>query len=239
MLLRLLAVPRSRACVNAITAPVLQGLGAVRIPAVLLLAAALLKGVFNAVLVPLYGIEGAAIAGIAALTAAALLGTAAVRFKAAEAGASLAGSWGVRRSAGEKRRRPLLGNAAAGTGFALAVMAAALAVAERAMGAALGGLPPRAAAAALALTCVAVGACAFGAAALRGGAVSARELRALPGGGVLAARLQRWRLMPPRDERQQEAASVCVCRHFSMSNCAIRQWDFPPFILNKNQLIFA
>lgn len=187
-------------CVNAITAPVLQGLGAVRIPAALLLAAALLKGVFNAVLVPLYGIEGAAIAGIAALTAAALLGTAAVRFKAAEAGASLAGSWGVRRSAGEKRRRPLLGNAAAGTGFALAVMAAALAVAERAMGAALGGLPPRAAAAALALTCVAVGACAFGAAALRGGALSARELRALPGGGVLAARLQRWRLMPRAPE---------------------------------------
>ncbi|WP_419875972.1 polysaccharide biosynthesis protein [Candidatus Pristimantibacillus sp. PTI5] len=188
-------------CVNAITAPVLQGLGAVRIPALLLLAAALLKGVLNAVLVPLYGIEGAAIAGIAALTAAALLGTVAVRYKAAEAGASLAGSWKERRSAGVKRRRPLLGNAAAGTGLALAVMAAALAVAERALGAALGGLPPRAAAAALALTCVAVGACAFGAAALRGGALSARELRALPGGGMLAARLQRWRIMPrARDE---------------------------------------
>ncbi|CAM4517396.1 O-antigen/teichoic acid export membrane protein [Paenibacillus endophyticus] len=187
--------------VNAITAPVLQGLGAVRVPAVLLLVAALLKGVFNAVLVPLYGIEGAASAGIAALTAAALLGTLAVRFKAAEAGASLAGSWGARRGAGEGRR-PLLGSAAAGTALALAVMAAALAVAERALGAALGGLPPRAAAAALALTCVAVGACAFGAAALRGGAVSARELRALPGGGVLAARLQRWRLMPRAREEE-------------------------------------
>ncbi|WP_171056479.1 polysaccharide biosynthesis protein [Paenibacillus sinopodophylli] len=186
-------------CVNAITASVLQGLGAVRVPAVLLLIAALLKGVLNAALVPRFGMEGAAAAGIAALTAAALLGTLAVRFKAAEAGASLAGSWGKRRGAGEGRR-PLLGSAAAGTGFALAVMAAALVVAERALSAALGGLPPRAAAAALALTCVAVGACAFGAAALRGGAVSARELRALPGGGVLAARLQRWRLIPPAQD---------------------------------------
>lgn len=253
-------------CVNAVTAPVLQGLGAVRIPAVLLLIAALLKGVINAVLVPAYGIEGAAFAGVIALSAAALLGAVSVRYKAAGAGASLAGSWGagqsgaaaggqaVKRdsegargysdaerrwdgrvveqagveerelvgasghphaeariegqakeqesgSAGEyppaDRRRPALGRAAAGTGFALAVMAAALVVAERALSAALGGLPPRAAAAALALTCVAVGACAFGAAALRGGAVSARELRALPGGGVLAARLRRWRLIPP------------------------------------------
>jgi len=225
-------------CVNAVTAPVLQGLGAVRIPAVLLLIAALLKGVINALLVPAYGIEGAAFAGVIALSAAALLGAVSVRYKAAGAGASLAGSWGAGQSgaaasgqamkrdseivsghphaetrmevpareqepgsAGEyspaDRRRPALGRAAAGTGFALAVMAAALVVAERALSAALGGLPPRAAAAALALTCVAVGACAFGAAALRGGAVSARELRALPGGGVLAARLRRWRLIPP------------------------------------------
>ncbi|KRE45260.1 polysaccharide biosynthesis protein [Paenibacillus sp. Soil522] len=259
-------------CVNAVTAPVLQGLGAVRIPAVLLLIAALLKGVINIVLVPAYGIEGAAFAGVIALSAAALLGAISVRYKAAGAGASLVGSWGAGQSGAaasgrakeretgsasgypqaekrmegraedrasveeretgsasgypqaEKRmegraedrasveeretgsasgyphadrRRPAPGRAAAATGFALAVMAAALVVAERALSAALGGLPPRAAAAALALTCVAVGACAFGAAALRGGAVSARELRALPGGGVLAARLRRWRLIPP------------------------------------------
>ncbi|WP_223285615.1 polysaccharide biosynthesis protein [Paenibacillus sp. PL91] len=201
--------------VNAVTAPVLQGLGAVRIPAVLLLIAALLKGVLNAVLVPAYGVEGAAIAGVAALSTAALLGSIAVRYMAANAGASLAGSWGaersVERASGEVKERaharkqgrgPAIGRAATGTGFALAVMAAVLIVAERALGAALGGLPPRAAAAALALTCVAVGACAFGAAALRGGAVSARELRALPGGGILAARLRRWRLIPPaKDER--------------------------------------
>ncbi|MBD2872662.1 hypothetical protein IDH41_29260, partial [Paenibacillus sp. IB182493] len=55
---------------------------------------------------------------------------------------------------------------------------------------------------ALALTGVAVGACAFGAAALRGGAVSAREWRALPGGGVWAARLRRWRLIPPAERER-------------------------------------
>ncbi|WP_139991415.1 polysaccharide biosynthesis protein [Paenibacillus paridis] len=341
--------------VNAVTAPVLQSLGAVRIPAVLLLLAAVLKGVLNAVLVPSYGIEGAAIGGVVALSAAALLGTIAVRYHAAAAGASMTGTWGTMRGesyvgertnaasrrshevsggaegasalaterwsdpasggaegasaaavrgsdevsgeaegasataergsdevsggaegasaavergsdevsgeaegasvavkrrrdeasgeaegasvavkrrrdeasgvadgasataergsdevsgeaegasgAAKRRRWPAPGRAAAGTGFALAVMAAALLVAERALNAALGGLPPRAAAAALALTCVAVGACAFGAAALRGGAVSARELRALPGGGALAARLRRWRLIPPaKDE---------------------------------------
>ncbi|WP_141503735.1 polysaccharide biosynthesis protein [Paenibacillus luteus] len=278
--------------VNAVTAPVLQSLGAVRIPAFLLLLAAVLKGVLNAVLVPAYGIEGAAIGGVVALSVAALLGTIAVRYHAAAAGASLTGTWGTMRGesyiservnaaergsdgasggaegvsgaaesgsdgasggaegvsgaaesgsdgasggaegvsgaeggaegasgaaergsdgasggaegasgAAKRGRWPAPGRAAAGTGFALAVMAAALLVAERALNAALGGLPPRAAAAALALTCVAVGACAFGAAALRGGAVSARELRALPGGGVLAARLRRWRLIPPaKDE---------------------------------------
>ncbi|RCW41413.1 polysaccharide biosynthesis protein [Paenibacillus prosopidis] len=227
--------------VNAVTAPVLQGLGAVRTPAVLLLIAALLKGALNAVLVPSYGVEGAAFAGVAALSAAAVLGAVAVRRAAASAGASLGAGWTaagpwrraereptrereqeqreqvsgsarereldereqVRGSTREQEqgRMPALGRAAAGTALALAVMAAALVVAERALRAALGGLlPPRAAAAALALTGVAVGACAFGAAALRGGAISARELRALPGGGVLAARLRRWRLIPPAEQ---------------------------------------
>lgn len=216
--------------VNAVTAPVLQGLGAVRTPAVLLLIAALLKGALNAVLVPSYGVEGAAFAGVAALSATAMLGAFAVRRAAASAGASLDAGWAAAGPSGraervvarereldergqgsassrerelderEQGRRPALGRAAAGTALALAVMAAALVVAERALGAALGGLPPRAAAAALALTCVAVGACAFGAAALRGGAISARELRALPGGGVLAARLRRWRLIPPAEQ---------------------------------------
>lgn len=195
-------------CVNAIAAPVLQALGAVRAPALLLLVAALLKGVLNAVLVPLYGAEGAAVAGVIALSGVALLGTVAVHYAAAASGASRArGAREASEAQGARKvlrgakggRGPALSRAAAGTGFALAVMAAALVVAERALSAALGGLPPRAAAVALALTGVAVGACAFSAAALRGGAVSARELRALPGGGLLAARLRRWRVLPPAD----------------------------------------
>ncbi|WP_224726532.1 oligosaccharide flippase family protein [Paenibacillus vietnamensis] len=286
-------------CVNAVNAPVLQALGSARAPIQLVLLAAGLKGICNAVLVPLYGADGAAAAGIAALTAAAMLGTAAVRRAAAASGAALggrtvpgkrSGSAGGRtaaeaeatsdaaqrgmlqaeregaealrhtarasgavtgnaagkigakpvrlasagsevipgmKAAGKgddanvpaqpgaanvadataggasgtgRRPWPADRRAAAACGFALAVMAAALLVAERALDAALGGvLPPRAAAAALALTGAAVGASAFGAAALRGGAVSAREWRALPGGGVLAARLRRWRLLPPAE----------------------------------------
>ena len=62
------------AAMNAVAAPVLQGLGAVRLPALLLLLAALLKAALNAALVPPLGIAGAAWAGIAATGAAALLG---------------------------------------------------------------------------------------------------------------------------------------------------------------------
>ncbi|MBP3967011.1 polysaccharide biosynthesis protein, partial [Paenibacillus lignilyticus] len=65
--------------VSAIAAATLQGLGAVRAPALYMLTAAALKAAFNAALVPAYGTAGAACAGIAALTAAALLGTGAVR----------------------------------------------------------------------------------------------------------------------------------------------------------------
>ncbi|MGO4539316.1 polysaccharide biosynthesis protein [Paenibacillus sp. 2TAB19] len=201
----LVSVTALAGSVNAIAAPVLQSLGAVRAPALLLLTAALFKVVLNAALVPAYGAEGAAVAGIAALGATALLSAAAVRYAAAQAGARIgwrmfaagsAGSAPVSAARSAKARDGV--RSAAALMLALAVMAAALVLIERALGAALGGLlPPRAAAAALALTCVAVGACAFSAAALRGGAVSAREWRALPGGGEWAARLRRWRLIPP------------------------------------------
>ncbi|WP_214627134.1 oligosaccharide flippase family protein [Paenibacillus agaridevorans] len=175
-------------CVSAVVAPALQALGAARIPALLLLLAALLKGALNAALVPSLGIEGAALSGVVALSAAAMLGAAALHHAAARlrlphGTAPAAGGW-----------RP----AAAGV-FALAVMAAALWLCERALGGgALEGLPPRAAAAVLALTGVAVGAAAFGAAMLRGGAIGAREWRALPGGEELAARLRRRGLIPPK-----------------------------------------
>ncbi|WP_225446546.1 oligosaccharide flippase family protein [Paenibacillus rhizovicinus] len=162
--------------VSALAAAVLQGLGAVRTPALLMLAAAVLKAAFNAAFVPAFGTAGAACAGIAALTAAALLGSAAVR-----------------RAAGAA----VPARSAAGMGLALAIMAAALVLAERG-GAPLLGLvlPPRAAAAALALGGTALGGALFAAAVLRFGGVTARELRALPGGDALAARLSRWRLLP-------------------------------------------
>lgn len=164
--------------VSALAAAVLQGLGTARTPALLMLTAAALKAAFNAALVPAYGTAGAACSGIAALTAAALLGSAAVR---RATGAAV------------PARR------AAGVVLALAVMAAALVLAERG-GAPLLGLvlPPRAAAAALALGCTALGGALFFAVALRFGGVTARELRALPGGEAIAARLIRLRLL--RDE---------------------------------------
>ncbi|MGU3474004.1 polysaccharide biosynthesis protein, partial [Paenibacillus sp. D51F] len=71
------------AAVTAVSAPVLQGLGAVRAPVLLLLLAALIKTALNAALVPPLGIAGAAWAGIAATGAAALLGALAASRSAA------------------------------------------------------------------------------------------------------------------------------------------------------------
>lgn len=165
--------------VSAIASAVLQGVGSVRAPALYMLAAATLKAALNAALVPAYGISGAAWAGLAALGAAALLGAAAVR----------------RVCAARMPARSL-----AGLVLALAVMAAALIALERAAyPALLDWLPPRAAATALALGGTGLGAALFLAAGLRFGGVSAREVRALPGGVKLAARLRRLRLLPPGD----------------------------------------
>jgi len=160
---------------NAVTAALLQGLGRVRLPALLLLVAALLKALLNAVLVPAYGIEGAAYAGVLALSAAALPGAvAAVRAAKAHLPARIY---------------------VAGTLGALACMAAALWLVERAYHELLGELPLRIAAAILALTGVAVGAAVFAAALIAGGGLSAREVRALPGGEKLAGLLRRMRLL--------------------------------------------
>jgi O-antigen/teichoic acid export membrane protein len=289
-------------CVNAVNAPVLQALRSMRASVALVLLAAALKGVLNAVLVPAIGAEGAALAGLLALGVSALLGTLAISRAAAASGVVSGARRGSGNEPGESERtlsesesvlresegkgnggaslvreseRTLSGNESElrrseGTGsgsenvlrrneravsgsesmlrkseralsssenllrksksalrdgsqaertkrggrwsalaqwrpaasavVALAAMTAALMLAEQALGAPLGSwLPPRAAAAALALTGTAVGACVFGAAALRGGVVGAREWRALPGGGVWAARLRRWRLIPPAE----------------------------------------
>lgn len=188
------------ACANGVVSPALQALGSARMPAALLLLAALLKGALNAALVPSLGIEGAALAGAIALTAAALAGTAAVRY-AAERAVLRAPQSAMPRGAGVVRP-------AAAIIAALTVMAAAVMLAERVLTAALGtALPPRAAAAALALTGAAVGACAFAVAALRCGAIGAREWRALPGGAAWAARLRRRRLLPPASGRAARESS--------------------------------
>ena len=64
---------------NIVTASILQGLGKVLIPAVSLIAAALLKVALNIWWVPSFGIDGAAAAAVAAFCVAALINLAAVQ----------------------------------------------------------------------------------------------------------------------------------------------------------------
>ncbi|ASS69352.2 MULTISPECIES: polysaccharide biosynthesis protein [unclassified Paenibacillus] len=169
------------AAVTAVSAPVLQGLGAVRAPVILLLLAALIKTALNAALVPPLGIAGAAWAGIAATGAAALLGALAAARSAAALGAPARGA-----------RRGY------GAAAALAALAAAALAASRGLEPLLAAaLPPRLLAAALTLAGVLAGGAAFAAALLRLGGVSAAELRQLPGGEALEARLRRLKLLPP------------------------------------------
>ncbi|RCX14898.1 O-antigen/teichoic acid export membrane protein [Fontibacillus phaseoli] len=157
-----------------ITAALLQGLGAVRAPAVHLLAAAVLKAALNVLLVPQLGITGAAIAGIAAYTAAAALNLALLLRRA-----------GLR----PRLRDALLRPAAAALAMAAAVLLLRLAAAAV--------LPPgRLAALAESLLGVALGAAVFAAAALRARLVSAAELAALPRVGPKLLRLlQKLRLL--------------------------------------------
>ncbi|MGK9254532.1 polysaccharide biosynthesis protein, partial [Paenibacillus humicus] len=81
---------------------------------------------------------------------------------------------------------------------ALAALAAAALAASRGLEPLLAGaLPPRLLAAALTLAGVLAGGAAYAAALLRLGGVSAAELRQLPGGEALEARLRRLKLLPP------------------------------------------
>ncbi|PWV95991.1 O-antigen/teichoic acid export membrane protein [Paenibacillus cellulosilyticus] len=182
------------AAVSTVAAAVLQGCGRVKLPALLLLGAAALKAALNAALVPAHGIAGAAAAGAIALTAAAIVAALAAR-AALAASPARAGAGGTAAPGAAAQSGSALA-AACRLGFALACMAAALALTERATHALGAGLPPRAAAALQALTGVAVGACVFAAALLRSGGIGAREWRALPGGERIAARLVKLRLIP-------------------------------------------
>ncbi|MEK8133017.1 polysaccharide biosynthesis protein, partial [Paenibacillus filicis] len=71
--MRVLSFTAVLTVVNLVAGSVLQGLGAVRAPALYLLAAALVKVAGNAVLVPRYGIDGAAWAAVTAFALAAAL----------------------------------------------------------------------------------------------------------------------------------------------------------------------
>lgn len=78
MTIVILAFTAMFSTVNIITASVLQGIGAVMIPAINLLIASLLKVLLNFLCVPVWGINGAALAGVAAFAIAAVLNIAAI-----------------------------------------------------------------------------------------------------------------------------------------------------------------
>lgn len=157
-----------------ITAALLQGLGAVRAPAVHLLAAAVLKAALNVLLVPQHGITGAAIAGIAAYAVAAALNLALL----------------LRRTG----LRPRLRDAALRPAAAALAMAAAVLLLRLAASAVLP--PGRLAALAESLLGVMLGAAVFAAAVLRARLISAAELSALPRvGPKLLRALRKLRLL--------------------------------------------
>ncbi|MEK4519201.1 polysaccharide biosynthesis protein [Paenibacillus sp. FSL H8-0122] len=175
-----LAFTAAGGTVSIISAALLQGLGAVRAPALTLLAAAVLKAALNLLLVPQQGITGAAIAGVAAHLFAAALNVLLLyrqghlRLRAADV---------------------LLKPAALLAGLALAAAAVSHGAAWAADAAGFGG--GRTAALAQSLLGVLAGCAVFalGAVALR--LLSESELRQLPGFGPrLADKLKKLRLFP-------------------------------------------
>ncbi|NQX49564.1 polysaccharide biosynthesis protein [Paenibacillus tritici] len=175
-----LAFTAAGGTVSIISAALLQGLGAVRAPALTLLAAAALKAALNLLLVPQQGITGAAIAGVAAHLFAAALNVLLLyrqgylRLRFADA---------------------LLKPAALLAGLGLAAAAVSLGAGRAADAAGFGG--GRTAALAQSLLGVLAGCAVFaiGAVALR--LLSESELRQLPGFGPrLADKLKKLRLFP-------------------------------------------
>lgn len=100
---------------HAVSAALLQGMGAVRAPALHLICAAIAKAALNIWLIPAYGIAGAAIAAAASLGLAAALNAHAL---AAASGVHFA-AWGARSA----RLTLALGGMAAGVSLAAAVPA--------------------------------------------------------------------------------------------------------------------
>ncbi|WP_150275636.1 putative polysaccharide biosynthesis protein [Paenibacillus tepidiphilus] len=166
--------------VSIISASLLQGLGAVRAPALHLLAAALLKAALNLLLVPQQGITGAAIASVAAHGFSAALNVLLLHRQ------------------GHLRLRfadALLKPALLLAGLAVAAGAVSFGADAAATAAGLGG--GRTAALAQSLLGVLAGCLAFGAGALALRLLSEEELRQLPGfGPKLADKLKKLRLLP-------------------------------------------
>lgn len=175
-----LAFTAAGGTISIISAALLQGLGAVRAPALHLLAAAVLKAALNLLLVPQQGITGAAIASVAAHGFAAALNVLLLhrqghlRLRLADVGL-----------------RPAL--LLAGLGLAAAAVSSGAALALTAAG--LGG--GRMASLVQTLLGVLAGCAVFGLGAVRLRLLSESELHQLPGfGPKLADKLARLRLFP-------------------------------------------
>ncbi|NGZ78136.1 oligosaccharide flippase family protein [Saccharibacillus alkalitolerans] len=173
--LRWTALSAAGGTLGIVSAALLQGIGAVRAPALFLIVSAALKLVLNLLLVPQMGISGAALAGAVSYMAAALLGV-----------LVLARLTGLRGGVRRALLQPLL---LAGL-TALAAYSARLLCGVLLSAAELGG---RAGALLTSVAGVAAGVLVFAAALVYTRAVSDAELSALPGGAKLAALARRLR----------------------------------------------
>ncbi|MNC44039.1 hypothetical protein D3C75_929320 [compost metagenome] len=175
-----LAFTAAGGTVSIISAALLQGLGAVRAPALHLLAAAVLKAALNLLLVPQQGITGAAIASVAAHGFAAALNVLLLHRQGH-----------LRLRLADALLRPAL--LLAGLGLAAAAVSSATGAAAEAAG--LGG--SRTAALAQSLLGVLAGCAVFAIGAIVLRLLSEGELRQLPGfGPKLADKLKKLRLLP-------------------------------------------
>lgn len=147
---------------NAVSASVLQGAGAIRTPVKALLVAIVLKALGNVVLMPRWGIDGAALSAVIAYAAA--------------AGLNLVQ---LRRSTGARfALRPYAVSPLLAVGLMGGCLAALQLLAMPA--AAAWHVPERLSASAIALLCVVGGAAVYAVALLRSGSISREELRLMP-----------------------------------------------------------
>ncbi|MDR6555144.1 polysaccharide biosynthesis protein [Paenibacillus qinlingensis] len=147
---------------NAVSASVLQGAGAIRTPAKALLVAIVLKSLGNVMLMPRWGIDGAALSAVIAYAAAAGLNLVQLRR-----------STGVRFAL-----RPYAVSPALGVGLMGGALAALQGLAM--LAGAAWHVPERWSASAIAIFGVAGGAAVYALALLRSGSISREEMRLMP-----------------------------------------------------------